>query len=320
MTIPLEHYLVKDATPVGLGDRATTLFVVFVVMLAVTWVSALLRAYVRICMIKNVAADDWWMLTSLQAIYTIYSGAALWGIVHGGTGKRTEELTLEEVHEGLFSWYICEVLYAPASVMVRTSVAIFLLRVASTPVHRWIIWANLGVVYIISIVFFFIVTFQCSPPRYFYDQIRGQQGSCVNLNIVPNVTIAHSAIGATSDLIFASLPIVMLWKVQLNKRTKLVIALLLSMGFVAGIVLLVRIPYVERLAITPDFLYETVPVATWSVLEPSLGIIAGCVATLRPLFHHLGFGGSTTQLYGEVTPLQGIAETIDRQSVVVPCP
>lgn len=39
MTIPLEHYLVKDATPVGLGDRATTLFVVFVVMLAVTWVS-----------------------------------------------------------------------------------------------------------------------------------------------------------------------------------------------------------------------------------------------------------------------------------------
>lgn len=83
----------------------------------------------------------------------------------------------------------------------------------------------------------------------------------------------------------------------------------------AGIALLVRIPYVKRLAITPEFLYETVDVATWSVLEPSLGIIAGCVATLRPLFKHLGFGRSD-QLCGEVTPLDGISGTCNRQSVV----
>lgn len=38
-------------------------------------------------------------------------------------------------------------------------------------------------------------------------------------------------------------------------------------------------------------------VAIWSVLEPSLGIIAGCVATLRPLFKDLGFGRKTTINY-----------------------
>ncbi|ROW11172.1 hypothetical protein VMCG_01153 [Cytospora schulzeri] len=301
MTILPESHPHKAALPANdprPGERATELFVVFVVMLVVTWVSALLRAYVRIFMIKNVAADDWWMLASLVT-YTLYGAAALWGIVNGGTGKLTELLTFQEVHEGLYAWYICEVLYAPASAMVRTSVAIFLLRVANKPSHKWIIRVNLAVIYIISVVFLFIVMFQCSPPSYFYNQILGHHGSCVNLNVVPNVTIAHSAIGAACDLIFASLPIVMMWNVQLNKRTKVVIALLLSMGFVAGIALLVRIPYVKRLAITPEFLYETVPVATWSVLEPSLGIIAGCVATLRPLFKHLGFGSSTTQLYGE---------------------
>jgi len=31
-------------------------------------------------------------------------------------------------------------------------------------------------------------------------------------------------------------------------------------------------------------------VAIWSVMEPSLGIIAGCAATLRPLFKAWGFG------------------------------
>lgn len=156
----------------------------------------------------------------------------MWGIINGGTGKLTEVLTMEEIQEGLFSWYVCEVIYAPTSAMVRTSVAIFLLRVANEPIHRWIIWVNLAVIYIISAVFFFIVIFQCSPPSYFYDQVKGQQGSCVNLNVVPNVTIAHSAIGAACDLVFASLPIVMMWNVQLNKRTKAVIAFLLSMGFV----------------------------------------------------------------------------------------
>lgn len=38
-------------------------------------------------------------------------------------------------------------------------------------------------------------------------------------------------------------------------------------------------------------------VAIWSVLEPSLGIIAGCVATLRPLFKGLGFGRKSTINY-----------------------
>lgn len=41
MTIPPEHRLYKNGMPVssGPGDQATTLFIVFVVMLVMTWVS-----------------------------------------------------------------------------------------------------------------------------------------------------------------------------------------------------------------------------------------------------------------------------------------
>lgn len=156
----------------------------------------------------------------------------MWGIVSGGLGKQTSLLTLDETPSGLKAWYICEVLYAPTSAMVRTSVALFLLRIANQPIHKWIIRANLGLIYIISIVFLSIATFQCSPPGYFYGQALGESGSCMGINAVPDVTIAHSAIGAACDLVFATLPIAMLWKVQLNKRTKAVVALLLGMGFV----------------------------------------------------------------------------------------
>lgn len=164
---------------------------------------------------------------------------------------------MREILIGLKAWYISEVLYAPVSAMVRTSVALFLFRVSVLPIHRHIIVVVLSVIWVITFIFLGIVTFQCDPPNYFYDQVLGLQGKCLDISVVPNVTIAHSAIGAVCDLAFASLPVAILWDVQLNKRTKVVIAVLLGMGFVAGIALLVRIPFVRVLAISPDFLFET---------------------------------------------------------------
>lgn len=190
-------------------------------------------------------------------MYTGYSIEAIIGILKGGTGKHVTQLTLEETYVGLKTWYISEIMYAPLSAMVRTSVALFLLRVATVPIHRWIVIVDLAVVWIVSLVFLFIATFQCNPPSYFYEQVRGAEGQCMSINVVPDAAIAHSVIGAVCDLVFAALPVAMLWNVQLNKRTKTVVAVLLGMGAVAGIALLVRIPFVKVLAITPDFLYET---------------------------------------------------------------
>ncbi|POS70880.1 integral membrane protein [Diaporthe helianthi] len=295
------------------GDRRTQLFIVMTVMLGLAWILVLLRAYVRVIMIKNVAADDWWMLASILA-YTGYSIVALWGLIDGGTGKHISDLKVEETLVGLKAWYICEVMYALVSAMVRTSVALFLHRVATETLHKWVVWINLATIYIISLVFTFIAIFQCNPPSYFYEQVLGKPGGCMDIDVLPNAVIAHSVIGAVTDLVFAALPVAMLWDVQLNKRTKIVVALLLSMGAVAGIALVVRIPFVKKLAITPDFLYETVDVAIWSVMEPSLGIIAGCMATLRPLFKSMGFGKPTTQRYGYGSSRHGPSAASDRRT------
>lgn len=154
--------------------------------------------------------------------------------MQGGSGKHVTDptLTLEETYIGLKGWYICEVMYAPTGALVRTSVALFLLRVARERIHRWILWVDLAVYWSVSIMFLFVVMFQCEPLSYFYDQVLGAKGKCLPSDIVPNVTFVHSAFGALCDLVFAALPIAMLWDVQLNKRTKAVVALLLGMGFV----------------------------------------------------------------------------------------
>ncbi|KAF6812717.1 integral membrane protein [Colletotrichum sojae] len=273
-------------------NRGMQLFAVQLAFLIAAGLFTLARAYVKVCIVKSVAVDDW-LIFGAMLMYTVYGGIALHGITNGATGKHITELTAEQAAVSLRAWYICEVLYSPITLAIRTSICLLLLRLAVSRVHRWIIYVNLAVVWAISIAFFLIMTFQCMPPSYFWRQLYGDPGSCINLNIVPDATIAHSVISALSDWCIGLLPIALLWNVNLNRRTKALVAVLLSMGMVAGVALIVRIPYVKRLAISADFLYETIDVAIWSVMEPALGIIAASVTSMRPLFQGWGFGWSS---------------------------
>ncbi|TDZ60811.1 hypothetical protein CTRI78_v004697 [Colletotrichum trifolii] len=247
------------------------------------------RAYVKVFIVKSVVIEDW-LIFAAMLMYTVYGAVALHGVTQGATGKTILELTVDQASVSLRAWYICEVLYSPITLAIRTSICLLLLRLAPNKVHRWIIYGNLVVVWTISIAFFFIMTFQCMPPSYFWRQLYGDPGSCINYNIVPDATIAHSVISALSDWCIGLLPIFLLWNVNLNRRTKVLVAILLSMGMIAGVALIVRIPFVKHLAISTNFLYETIDIAIWTVLEPALGIIAASVTSLRPLFQNWGFG------------------------------
>ncbi|CRK42475.1 hypothetical protein BN1708_008761 [Verticillium longisporum] len=254
--------------------RGVQMFYIQLVFLIVAGLFVLLRVYVRTVLVKKVTLDDWLIFLAML-IYLVYGAVALDGIRNGATGKSLAELEIDDAAVSLRAWYICEVLYAPTTLAIRASVCVLLLRLASNKIHRWIIWINLAV---------------CSPVHFFWRQLYGIQGTCIDRNIVPYATIAHSVISALSDWCLGLLPIALLWNVDINRRTKVIIAILLSMGMVAGIALIVRIPFVRHLDISMEFLYATIDVAIWSIMEPALGIIAACTATFRPLFKNWGFG------------------------------
>jgi hypothetical protein len=170
-----------------------------------------------------------------QAVYTAYGVVAVHGVAVGGTGKHTEELTPAGIEVALRAWYLCEVLYAPLSGLIRTSIAIFILRLATKPWQKWTIWVNITIIWLISIVYFFLMALQCLPPNYFWQGpvgVPGVTGSCMDHDVVPIATIVHSSVSAVSDWVLGLLPIAMLWKVNINRRTKISIAILLGMGLV----------------------------------------------------------------------------------------
>ncbi|KAG7105258.1 hypothetical protein HYQ44_016570 [Verticillium longisporum] len=274
-------------------DRSHELFYVQLVFLLVAGISVLIRIYVKTFLVRHNAPDDY-LIYAAFAVYVAYATIAMDGAINGATGKHYAlRYTMDQAARSLRGWYLCMVLYAPITLTIRASVCVLLLRLATSRVHRWIIWANFAVIAAISAAFFFILVFQCSPPSHFWTQVYGTDGHCYSKLIVTYTTTVHSCVSCLSDWCLGLLPIALLWNVKINSRTKVTIAVLLSLGMIAGVVLLVRIPYVTRLPPGLEFLYRSIDVAIWSVMEPALGITAACVATFRPLFKNWGFGWSS---------------------------
>lgn len=170
-------------------------------------------------------------LTSSQIAYAVYAAIIIDGSYNGATGKHPSlGVKPEQAARSLRAWYLCMVLYPWITLTIRASVCVLLFRLTPKRWHRLVIWINLASSALFSTGFFFILVFQCSPPRYFWRQVYGENGYCHNKLIVTYGTTVYSVLSALSDWCLGLLPIAILWSVQINRRTKAAIAGLLGLG------------------------------------------------------------------------------------------
>ncbi|CAF3472934.1 unnamed protein product [Fusarium graminearum] len=289
--------------------RGPELMAVIVTFFALSLISCVLRFYVRIFMIKAFRGDDWLMAIAMMS-YTMYAVFTIYGITQG-TGRHMEDLGLEQIHKAMMCWWLGYIGYSLTMMMCKLSIGFFLLNVATSKLHKWVIYITMFCSTVSGLLFFFISIFQCQPISYAW--MKDQPGKCINLNVTIYLTIMYSITAVISDFIFALLPGLIIWKLQLKKRTKYSLIPLLAMGCVASAAVVARFPYLAGYR-EVDWLWHTVDVAIWSIIEQGLAITATSLATLRPLFklagHRLGLASQPTALrpYGhKSTPSSGSA-------------
>ncbi|CAG8960357.1 hypothetical protein HYFRA_00012431 [Hymenoscyphus fraxineus] len=264
------------------------------VFMALAIIFTFLRLYVKTFLTKGWGKDDVLLIVSL--VFYIVLCATCFISVRYGNGRHTLDIPLTNIPIALRLWWLGEVFYTITTLLVRLTVALFLLRLSNRALHRWIIYITTGAYTIFSIFFFFLVIFQCDPISYFWGQYAGMKGTCTGSKLIPSASIAQSVVAFVADWIMGLLPIHVLYGLQMNKRMKVSIASLLSLGLLAGITAIVRIPMIKDLAITDDWLYKNIDVAICSVIEPGLGIIAIAGATFRPLFRAFFSNGQDSLL------------------------
>ena len=127
-------------------------------------------------------------------------------------------------------WWLCEPFYVISNMAIKASIGIMLLRLCVSKVHKTIIWVVLAITEIYSAFFFFVFLFQCLPSSYFWTQYSSGSGSCMDPAITVAVFYGYSAITCLGDWIFSILPAFLVWDLQMRRREKVSVVLILAVG------------------------------------------------------------------------------------------
>jgi hypothetical protein len=84
--------------------------------------------------------------------------------------------------------------------------------------------------------------------------------------------------------VLISLQIPMLWGVQMNRRQKASLICILGLGVFATAAALIKLAYLPNYGRSGDFMWDSRNLTIWIVAECNVGIVAGNLSCLKPLF------------------------------------
>ena len=97
------------------------------------------------------------------------------------------------------------------------------------------------------------------------------------------VILTQAIISIISDFAFASFPFLLLWRLQIDLKTKAGLWMLMCLGFITGACCIVRTVLNDQ-SLPADASYGGVVNWVWRTFEVQIGIIAACIPSLRPLY------------------------------------
>ncbi|KAI1138579.1 hypothetical protein F5Y05DRAFT_44160 [Hypoxylon sp. FL0543] len=253
-------------------------------MLIFSWLSVSLRSLVRARLTNGFQWDDWLMLAA-QINFTV-SCVFIFVGVQNGLGRHNRSLDQYHEIQALMYQALATATYILNMWLIKLSIGIFLLRLASQNKYKYTIYASIVIVSIWSVVLFFWNIFQCNPvaAQWDYTILQNDPNSrCVSADEIVNAAYALSVMNILSDWLYALLPIPMLWAVKMTTQAKITVVVVLGLGVFASVATLVRLKFLADLTDLADILHAGTDAMVWTLVEPGVAIVASSLVTIRPL-------------------------------------
>ncbi|KOC14279.1 hypothetical protein AFLA70_159g002031 [Aspergillus flavus AF70] len=240
-----------------------------------------LRCYVRLFLLRKFLPDDGVIVASLLCAFGVL--ACFIGESHHGVGLFSDDIKPEDfqiLSEYMFYHAIVIVLGIS---LVKVSLALFLLRFASPNknLKRFITGALVFLI-IFTVACILTLIFQCLPVRAAWDFSLRENARCYSMKTYLSIGEFNSAINIATDFVFATLPAFMFYKVQVNKRTRVSLMGILSLGYFACAAGIVKTVLQSQIFDEPDP-YRDCQYLIWNCVELNVGIIAASFPTIKPL-------------------------------------
>ncbi|KAK8245461.1 hypothetical protein HDK77DRAFT_253750 [Phyllosticta capitalensis] len=249
---------------------------VCIVFLVLTYISVGARCWVRLFMIRSFGWDDALMCISL-VLFTVYCTSIIVIAYDYGGGTHTAVIG-QAMHWVLVN----ETIYVVTAMTAKLSLGVFFLRILIRPWQRCFVYAVMVLITFLSVFFFFNLIFLCGNPKDYL--VRYVADKCAPRDVQRGVAYLSAAVGAFTDWVYALLPLQIVLQANMNRRGKISVLLILSLGTIGSVCSTVRLKYIDGLISPTDFFWNATMIAIWSITECGAGITAGSLATLRPLF------------------------------------
>lgn len=204
------------------------------------------RFYVKRTILRKITWDDWFILISTVLLITVC--ALTFVRASKGDGKHEYELPRENILQiyevgsaGLFEktqiantpqlYFFSELLYTICTATVKISIGLMMLRICRRETHRvawWLITYTMSYYTLTTIIAVPIVIFQCTPVDKYWDHAK--PGSCFSRTVFNGLTYTFTVGSTMSDLTFALVPCWLVWNARMDRRTKISICIVLSLG------------------------------------------------------------------------------------------
>ncbi|KAF2476833.1 uncharacterized protein BDR25DRAFT_208769 [Lindgomyces ingoldianus] len=215
-----------------------------------------------------------WVLTALYAVFLSISAKY-------GVGSHFLEIPKENIYWLLF-WLdhglTCTILSVSLS---KTSFAVTLLRFAPRPWQRYMIWFVIGSLNVIMTLVVVLQYAQCNPVQKRWNALL--PGTCYDHHIIIYYSMFAGSYSALWDFVLATLPWFIIWKLQMNKKEKVGVALAMSLGILAGITAALKTSYLPGMGHWQDFTWESSNLLIWSGAEATMTIVGASIPFLRVL-------------------------------------
>ncbi|KAL9134669.1 MAG: hypothetical protein Q9175_004149 [Cornicularia normoerica] len=259
------------------GNWGPAILALTIAFLVLVLISLFLRILTRVWIVHQFWYDD---AAIILAVLGTTIGAGLDFVeIDYGFGKHQQFLSPHNLQE--FRKYTYgEWIQTFATLMwTKVSICLFLMRLPNSKALLLPLQCAVAFLLFSNTILTIIWIMQCQPIHAAWDD----RGTCMSRGAKEGIILAQAVISVISDFAFAAFPILFLWRVQIDLKTKIGLWVLMCLGFITGACCLVR-TVLNNQSLPLDGTYNGIINWLWRLFEVQIGIIAACIPTLRPLY------------------------------------
>ncbi|KAI9724512.1 MAG: hypothetical protein M1812_000580 [Candelaria pacifica] len=242
---------------------------------AIVSVSAIcLRLYGRIHVARAIGLDDVLILCAAVLAWVFIAITLI--AEHYGMGHHIETVSKTDFPTYLKVVWLGSLFYNACLGCIKASVLALYARLGD-PALRRLSLIMIGVIAAQTISSVLTCIFQCNPVNGVWDPMVAKM-ACVNISAF---YLANAALNILTDFLTYTLPLRLVWQLQMPRRQKTGVALMLCLGLFACISSIIRITFVPRLLSSQDPTYAIAPAQYWSVIETNIGILAASIPSFK---------------------------------------